>query len=91
MKPRLTDAFSLHFEGKRYENKLRGVASITRNDGRALELIEAILREPFIGIGKPGPLKYLGAGVWSRRLTQEHRVAHLVSDDRIDFLQCRHY
>jgi len=58
---------------------------------RALELVEAILRDPFIGIGKPEPLKYLGAGVWSRRLTQEHRVVYLVSDERIDFLQCRYH
>ena len=32
---------------------------------RALELVEAILRDSFIGIGKPEPLKYLGTGVWS--------------------------
>ena len=58
---------------------------------RAFELIEAIMRDPFIGIGKPEPLKYLAAGAWSRRLTQEHRVVYLVSDDRIDFLQCRYH
>jgi toxin YoeB len=58
---------------------------------RGFELIEAIMREPFTGIGKPEPLKYLGAGIWSRRLTQEHRVVYLVSDERIDFLQCRYH
>jgi len=58
---------------------------------RAFELIEAIMRDPFKGIGKPEPLKYLAAGVWSRRLTQEHRVVYLVSDDRIDFLQCKYH
>jgi toxin YoeB len=58
---------------------------------RAFELIEAILREPFTGSGKPEPLKYLAAGAWSRRLTQEHRVVYIVSDDRIDFLQCRYH
>ena len=58
---------------------------------RAFELIEAIMRDPFTGIGKPEPLKYLAAGVWSRRLTQEHRVVYLVSDDRIDFLQCKYH
>lgn len=41
---------------------------------RAFDLIEAILRDPFKGIGKPEPLKYLGSGVWSRRLTQGHRL-----------------
>jgi toxin YoeB len=58
---------------------------------RAFDLVEAILRDPFRGIGKPEPLKYLGAGVWSRRLTQEHRIVYLVSDDRIDFLQGRYH
>ncbi len=58
---------------------------------RAFDLIEAIIRDPFDGIGKPEPLKYLMAGVWSRRLTQEHRIVYLVSNDRIDFLQARYH
>lgn len=58
---------------------------------RALALVEAILRDPFQGIGKPEPLKYLVPGTWSRRLTQEHRVVYLVTDDRIDFLQARYH
>jgi toxin YoeB len=58
---------------------------------RVFNLIEAILRDPFKGIGKPEPLKYLAPGVWSRRLTQEHRVIYLVMDDRIDFLQSRYH
>jgi toxin YoeB len=58
---------------------------------RAFDLIEAILRDPFAGVGKPEPLKYLAPGVWSRRLTQEHRIVYLVRDDRIDFLQARYH
>ena len=58
---------------------------------RAFNLIEAILRDPFAGIGKPEPLKYLGAGVWSRRLTQEHRIVYLVRGERVDFLQARYH
>ena len=58
---------------------------------RALDLVEAILRDPFQGIGKPEPLKYLAAGIWSRRLTQEHRIVYLVRADRIDFLQARYH
>jgi len=55
---------------------------------RAFNLIEAILRDPFIGIGKPEPLKYLAEGAWSRRLTQEHRIGYFVRSKQIDFLQC---
>ncbi|MHB8057340.1 MAG: Txe/YoeB family addiction module toxin [Desulfuromonadaceae bacterium] len=58
---------------------------------RAFDLIEAIMRDPFNGIGKPEPLKYLSSGTWSRRLTQEHRIVYLVRDDRIDFLQARYH
>jgi len=58
---------------------------------RALDLVEAILRDPFQGIGKPEALKYLAPGTWSRRLTQEHRIVYLVSSDRIDFLQARYH
>ncbi len=58
---------------------------------RALDLIEAILRDPFSGIGKPDPLKHLAAGVLSRRLTQEHRIVYLVNNERVDFLQARYH
>ncbi len=58
---------------------------------RALAIVEAVLRDPVAGIGKPEPLKYLGPGVWSRRLTQEHRIVYLVSAGRVDFLQARYH
>lgn len=58
---------------------------------RALKLVQAILRDPFTGIGKPEPLKYLQSGTWSRRLTEEHRIVYLVSDGRIDFVQGRYH
>ena len=53
--------------------------------------MKAVLRDPFTGIGKPEPLKYLGSGVWSRRITQEHRCVYLVKTDRIEFLQGRYH
>ena len=58
---------------------------------RILQLIEATMRDPFQGIGKPEPLKFLGSGVWSRRITQEHRLVYLVGHERIDFLQARYH
>ena len=58
---------------------------------RVFDLIEAVVRDPFSGIGKPEPLKYLSTGAWSRRLTQEHRLVYLVHHDRIDFLQARYH
>jgi toxin YoeB len=58
---------------------------------RLLDLVEAIMRDPFVGIGKPEPLKFKGANIWSRRLNLEHRGVYRVSTDRIDFLQARYH
>lgn len=58
---------------------------------RLLDLVQATLQDPFRGIGKPEPLKYLAGNVWSRRLTQEHRCVYLVKADRIEFLQGRYH
>jgi toxin YoeB len=58
---------------------------------RVLELVDAILEDPFDGIGKPEPLKFGFAGCWSRRITQEHRLVYRVSEARIDFLQARYH
>mgnify|MGYP001390830747 FL=1 len=59
---------------------------------KLLDLMEAIVREPFSGIGKPEPLKHEFVGAWSRRLTKEHRLVYRVDDTRIEFLQARfHY
>lgn len=58
---------------------------------RVFDLVEAVLRDPFQGIGKPEPLKYLLAGCWSRRITQEHRLVYRVAGARIDFLQAKYH
>ena len=58
---------------------------------RVLDLVEAVMRDPFTGIGKPEPLKFVLAGCWSRRITQEHRLVYKVSENRIDFLQARYH
>lgn len=58
---------------------------------RILQLVEAVLRDPFEGIGKPERLKYVLAGAWSRRITQEHRLVYKVSGNRVDFLQARYH
>lgn len=58
---------------------------------RALDLVEATLRDPFGGVGKPEALKYTLAGAWSRRLTEEHRIVYVVGAERIDFLQARYH
>jgi toxin YoeB len=58
---------------------------------RVLDLVEAVMRDPFEGQGKPEPLKYVLAGCWSRRVTQEHRLVYRVTDETVDFLQARYH
>jgi toxin YoeB len=58
---------------------------------RILDLLDAVLRDPFEGIGKPEPLKHIGPGTWSRRITQEHRLVYSVGAERVDFLQARYH
>jgi toxin YoeB len=58
---------------------------------RVVDLVEAVMRDPFEGSGKPEPLKYVLAGCWSRRVTQEHRLVYRVNDEAIDFLQARYH
>ena len=53
-------------------------------------LIDACLRAPFEGIGKPEPLKYGASGAWSRRITDEHRLVYLVIDGDLIILQARY-
>lgn len=58
---------------------------------RVLKLIEATLRDPFEGLGKPEPLRGGLSDTWSRRITQEHRLVYRVNDDRIHFLAARYH
>lgn len=54
-------------------------------------LIDAGLRDPFEGIGKPGQLKYGAAGAWSRRITEEHRLVYIVDGEVLIILQVRYH
>lgn len=58
---------------------------------KILDLVDAVMKDPFRGLGKPEPLRHVGSNVWSRRITQEHRLVYLVANERIDFLQARYH
>ena len=53
-----------------------------------LALVEAILRDPFRGLGKPEPLKHVLAGCWSRRIDHEHRLIYRVDGNSLIVLGC---
>ena len=58
---------------------------------RINELIEASMREPFSGIGKPEPLRHALAGYWSRRITEEHRMVYQSEKDALFLAQLRYH
>ena len=59
---------------------------------KIVELLHDIERDPFSGLGKPEPLRHELKGLWSRRITREHRLVYRVSDDQIVVVSCRfHY
>ena len=76
-----------------FREDLREWVSVDRKMAlRVLDLVEAVMRDPFLGVGKPEPLKHGAIKAWSRRVDQEHRLVYIVYNDRIDFAQCRrHY
>jgi toxin YoeB len=58
---------------------------------RVLDLVTAILNEPFQGIGKPEPLRHGFAGCWSRRINQEHRIIYRVTERGVELAQLRYH
>ena len=49
---------------------------------RITALLEDTVKHPFSGIGKPEPLKGT-KGLWSRRITDEHRMVYSVSEGMV--------
>lgn len=67
-----------------------------QKDGRKLLkkinlLIRDIQSHPFEGIGKPEPLQYDLAGLWSRRIDREHRLVYQVQGGTIIIHSCRYH
>ena len=59
---------------------------------RIMDLVTDVLDgEPFMGLGKPEPLKYIAANTWSRRIDLEHRLVYQVDNHRVIFLQARYH
>ena len=90
-RPRNTKQREAVFQPEFREDLSCWVETDRRTALRIFKLIEAVMQDPFQGIGKPEPLKFLGPGVWSRRITQEHRLVYVVGHNRIDFVQGRYH
>jgi toxin YoeB len=84
---RLSPGFTTKFKedlGWWYKNDDKKAAKI-------LDLITAVMSDPFTGIGKPEPLKYMEENIWSRRIDLEHRLVYVVNNEQIVFFSCRYH
>jgi len=58
---------------------------------RISKLSDAMVRDPFGGIGKPEQLRHCTPGAWSRRITEEHRLVYLVEGDQVVIFQALYH
>ncbi|MBK5912745.1 Txe/YoeB family addiction module toxin [Rhodocyclus purpureus] len=58
---------------------------------RINSLIQDCLRDPFVGIGKPEPLKENLSGFWSRRIDDSHRLVYCVDAQDLVLIACRYH
>ena len=54
-------------------------------------LINEALREPFVGTGKPEPLRGDLSGFWSRRIDDTHRLVYCVDEQALVVIACRYH
>ena len=54
-------------------------------------LVQAAMRSPFVGIGKPEPLRENLSGFWSRRIDEANRLVYAVDSDDLVVIACRYH
>jgi toxin YoeB len=62
-----------------------------RTATRVMRLVDEILRDPFLGVGKPEALKYGQRGRWSRRITESDRLVYFPQGTAVFFIAARHH
>ncbi len=83
---------SINFLPKAFKEYQEWIAKDRKTALRIGDLINDILRNPFVGLGKPEPLKYQFKGFWSRRIDDENRLIYSVTDNAILIISCySHY
>ncbi len=82
----------LMFSNEAWEDYLHWQKQDRKMLERIKKLIKQVQRDPFVGVGKPEPLKHALSGFWSRRITDEHRMVYRVTEDALEIAQLRfHY
>ena len=74
---------SVKFEPKAFNQIDEWLGEDRKMFQRILRILKECQRTPFEGIGKPEPLKGNLKGLWSRRITDEHRLVYEVTAELI--------
>jgi toxin YoeB len=82
---------SLEIDSAAFEDLIWWVRTDRKRALRVFRLIQETQSDPFVGIGKPEPLKHELAGCWSKRIDDEHRLVYQVLDAKIRILACRYH
>lgn len=81
----------LMFTDEAWESYLYWQTQDRKTLKRINDLIQAAQREPFVGIGKPEPLKHSLSGYWSRRIDESNRLVYMANDDELIIISCRYH
>lgn len=81
----------LELSSRAWEDMQHWLATNPKLLARIFDLIEAVRRDPFRGIGKPEPLKHRFKGMWSRRINGEHRLIYQVEVGTLLIIACRYH
>ncbi|UKE68648.1 Txe/YoeB family addiction module toxin [Xanthomonas cerealis pv. cerealis] len=82
---------TLQFSDNAWEDDLYWQQTDKKMLKRVNDLIKAIQRDPFQGVGKPEPLRHALAGYWSRRINDEHRIVYKVEAGVLLIAQVRYH
>ena len=83
---------SLVFDPNGWEDYVYWQTQDRRTLKRINMLIADVLADPFVGIGKPEPLRHVLSGAWSRRIDEKNRLVYFVTDEHVVILQAHdHY
>ncbi len=74
-----------------WEDYLYGQGLDRKQLRRINQLIQACLRDAFVGIGKPEPLPENLSGCWSRRIDAVHRLVYRLDGATLVILACRYH
>jgi toxin YoeB len=79
------------FRGTSFNDFIEWKSTNTQIFNKVTELIEQTRTEPFSGLGKPEPLKHQFSGLWSKRISSEHRLVYKVTENAIEIISCKYH